>query len=90
MEFSESQRHEIDEIYRKIADNEAITPNEALLFALWEKENAIIDAKFKAEQKQAEEDRAAKRAAFQAERDQAFKNMQELHNKAVERFNNIK
>lgn len=85
-DFTETERHEIDNIYSKIANNETLTTDEALLYARFEAYKAVYDEELQAELKRKDEANKAAieetRATAQAARD----NFETLTALAIERY----
>lgn len=89
MEFTEAQRHKIDEISRKISQDETISADEALLFAEWKSEQAAQHERASENSAKMREELKIKIAACNEEHTQALENMNALHQVALERFANI-
>ena len=89
MEFTEAQRHKVDEISRKISQNETISADEALLFAEWKSEQAALHERTSENSAKMREELIIKIAACNEEHAQALENMNALHQAALDRFANI-
>ena len=90
MDFTESERHRIDNIACKIANDEDITASDALLYAKWESSRAVRDASYNETLEAMRRESVERAENAKKEHESAMRDMEELHRKAVERFDTLR
>lgn len=86
-DFTNEQKQRIDYLYGN--DFKDITPEDALLIAQWEQAKALNDAEFQGKMAAMQAETEARIAAANEHAAQAMSNLQELHDKALERLERI-
>ncbi len=87
MEFTNSEKQRIDQIYGN--DFQDVTPEDIPLIQKWEQHKATMAAMHSAEIKALEEQNAAKLAAIEAQAEYSMETLKELRRKAAQRYERV-
>ena len=87
MEFTQAEKERINQLYGN--DFEGITPDDALLIGRWESWKALNEDEHKAKIEAIKAESDLKLEQSKTEFQQAIDNLRELHDRAVERLENL-
>jgi len=87
MEFTQAEKERINELYGN--DFQGITPDDAVLIGRWESWKAVNEDEHKAKIEAIKAESDLKLEQSKTEFQQAIDNLRELHDRAVERLENL-
>lgn len=87
MEFTQAEKERINELYGN--DFQGITPDDAVLIGRWESWKALNEDEHKAKIEAIKAESDLKLEQSKTEFQQAIDNLRELHDRAVERLENL-